>query len=175
MHKLKQLRNKVDNGVDSGLNETKSNGDSNKAEIIVKNLQKLVNQASLNRIKVTIERQLAEMNYEIDIMISTVITYPRPIFLHFEDLEEIPMVVFDWLSKFSKEYGLKYMNSKGNLFSLFLKKDYDNINEIQTANTSLYSIYKKEKASILQREKLSEENLFSYTLKKRSKERTKNS
>ncbi len=135
----------------------------------MKNLQKLVNQATLNRIKVTMERQLAHMNYDIDIMISTVITHPRPIFLHFEDLEEIPMAVFDWLSRFSKEYGLKYVNSKGNLFSLFLKRDYDDINKIQTPNTSLYSIYKKEKATILQREKMNEENLYSYTMKKTSK------
>ena len=151
------------------MNESKSNEVKNKAEKIVANLQQLVNQASLNRIKATMERQLADMNYDIDIMISIVITHPRPIFLHFEDLEEIPMAVFDWLSRFSKEYGLKYVNSRGNLFSLFLKKDYYDINMIQTANTSLYSIYKKEKASILQREKMSEENLYSYTTKKESK------
>ncbi len=154
------------NGVDSDLKGDKSYEDKNKAEKIVNNLQKLVNQATLSRLKATIERQLDEMNYEIDIMVSTMITHPRPIFLHFEDMEEIPMDVFEWLGDFSKKNGLKYVNSKGNLFSLFLKKDYDDINEIQTTNTSLYSIYRKEKASILQREKMSEENLYTYTVKK---------
>lgn len=147
------------------MKDNKSYGDNNKAEQIVVNLQKLVNQATLNRLKVTIERQLEEMNYEIDIMISTMIPHPRPIFLHFEDMEEIPMDVFEWLGNFSKKNGLKYVNSKGKLFSLFLKKNYDDINEIQTVNTSLYSIYRKEKASILQREKMSEENLYTYNVK----------
>ncbi|MHA1347111.1 MAG: hypothetical protein ACTSVO_01410 [Candidatus Heimdallarchaeaceae archaeon] len=127
------------------MKDDESYGDRNKIEKIVNNLQKLVNQATLNRLKTSIERQLEEKNYEIDILVSTMITHPRPIFLHFEDLEEIPMDVFEWLGDFSKKNGLKYVNSKGNLFSLFLKKDYDNINEIQTTNTSLYSIYKKKK------------------------------
>ncbi|MHA1550977.1 MAG: hypothetical protein ACTSUP_01025 [Candidatus Heimdallarchaeaceae archaeon] len=150
------------------MKDNRSNGDNKKAEKIVNNLQKLVNQATLNRLKVAIERQLEEMNYEIDIMISTRIPHPRPIFLHFEDLEEVPMDVFEWLGDFSKKNGLKYVNSKGNLFSLFLKKDYDDINQIQTANTSLYSIYRKEKATIMQKEKMSEENLYTYTTKKAS-------
>ncbi|GAH68288.1 unnamed protein product, partial [marine sediment metagenome] len=55
------------------MKDNKSYGDNNKAEQIVVNLQKLVNQATLNRLKVTIERQLEEMNYEIDTMISTMI------------------------------------------------------------------------------------------------------
>ena len=148
------------------MKDNKSYGDKNKAEQIVVNLQKLVNQASLSRLKARIERQLEKMNYEIDKLISTMIPHPRPIFLHFEDMEEIPMDVFEWLGDFSKKNGLKYVNSKGNLFSIFLKKDYDDINEIQTANTSLYSIYRKEKATILQREKMSEENLYTYTTKK---------
>ena len=148
------------------MNESKSTEVNTKAEKIVNNIQQLVNQATLNRIKATMERQLEDMNFDIDIMISTVITHPRPIFLHFEDLEEIPMVVFEWLSRFSREYGLKYVNSKGNLFTFFLKKDYDDINKIQTANTSLYSIYRKEKSTILQREKMSEENLYTYNIKK---------
>lgn len=148
------------------MKSNESNGDKNKAEQIVNNLQKLVNQATLNRLKVKIERHLDKLNYEIDIRISTMISHPKPIFLHFEDMEEIPMDVFEWLGDFSKKNGLKYVNSKGNLFTLFLKKDYDDINEIQTANTSLYSIYRKEKATILQREKMSEENLYTYTTKK---------
>jgi hypothetical protein len=104
------------------LNEIKSDGDKNKAEHIVKNLQKLVNQATLSRLKVKIERQLEDMNYEIDIMLSTMIAHPRPIFLHFEDLEEIPMDVFEWLGDFSKKNGLNYVNIKGNLFYLLIKK-----------------------------------------------------
>lgn len=151
------------------MNEVNSYGDKNKAEHIVKNLQKLVNQATLTRLKAKIERQLGEMNYEIDMIVSTMITHPRPMFLHFEDLEEIPMDIFEWLGEFSKENGLKYVNSKGNLFSFFLKREYDYINDIQTPNTSLYSMYKKEKATILQREKIREENLYSYTVKKESK------
>ena len=149
------------------MNASKSNGESKSAKEIVDNLQKLVNQATLNRLKATIERYLSTLNYEVDVMISTIITHPRPIFLHFEDLEEIPMDIFEWLGNFSRVHKLKYVNSKGNLFSIFLEKDYDDINEIQTANTSLYSIYKKEKSTILQREKMSEETLYSYKIKKK--------
>ena len=54
------------------------------------------------------------------------------------------------------------------LFSLLLKKDYDDINQIQIANKSLYSIYRKEKATIMQKERMSEENLYTYTTKKAS-------
>ena len=138
-------------------------------EKYVEALQYYVQQATLNRIKLTLERELQEMNFDIDVMISTTVRKPRPIFLHFEGLDEIPMVVFEWLSEFSKIYDLKYINSRGNLFAIFLRKDYDHINEIQKNNQSLYSLYRKEKQTILEREKLSNEDLYTYNIKAKLK------
>ncbi|MHA1667292.1 MAG: hypothetical protein ACTSUR_01440 [Candidatus Heimdallarchaeaceae archaeon] len=136
------------------------------AEEIVNNIQKLVSQATLTRIKGVLESYENESNVKFDVMIPTRIAYPKPIFLYIGEMEEIPMEFFEWLNDFCKYYDLKYINIKGNLFALYLHKDFRKRASFEDKEESLYSIYETEKKSIIQREKLKEEEVFSYKIKK---------
>ena len=144
--------------------ETKNNNHAS-AEEIVCNLQNLVKQATLNRVKGVLESYLEELGIEADIMIPTRISYPKPIFLYLEEMDEIPMEIFEWLNDFSKYYDMRYINMKGKLFAFYLYKDFDNRKEASEENISLYEIYEKEKKSIVEREELKEESVYNYKTK----------
>lgn len=144
----------------------KTNNNNHKsAEEIVDNLQNLVKQASLNRIKGVLESYLEEWGIIADVVIPTRITYPKPIFLYLEEMEEIPMEIFEWLNDFSKHYDMKYINMKGKLFAFYLYKDFDHRKEVVDEEVSLYEIYEKEKKSIIERVELKEESVYKYKTK----------
>jgi hypothetical protein len=145
--------------------ETKNNNHKS-AEEIVDNLQNLVKQASLNRIKGVLESYIDEWGIEADVMIPTRISYPKPIFLYLEDMEEIPMEIFEWLGDFSKYYDMRYINMKGKLFAFYLYKDFNHRKEISEDEVSLYEIYEKEKRSIIEKEELKGESVYNYKIKK---------
>lgn len=136
------------------------------AEEIVNNLQKLVSQATLNRIKKVLESYEKEWDVKIDVIIPTRISHPKPIFLYLKEVDEIPMEFFEWLNDFCKYYDMKYINTKGNLFALYLYKDFNQRMKYNEKEESLYNIYETEKKSILQREKLKEETVYTYQIKK---------
>ena len=148
------------------LVEVKNNSGVQKAEDLVDNLQKLVSQATINRVKEVLEQTVKDWDVEVDIMIPTRVSHPKPIFLYLKDLKEIPMDVFEWLNEFSKHYDLKYINTKGNLFALYLYKEFDMRTEIIAKEPSLYETYEREKKSIIEREKMQDENLFDYNIRK---------
>ena len=118
------------------------------------NLESYVQQAKLNRIKGVLENYVEEWDVKADILIPTRISYPKPIFLYLENLNEIPMEVFDWISEFSKYYDMKYVNLRGNLFALYIYKDFDKRREQGEKEASLYEIYEIERKSIFQREEI---------------------
>ncbi|MHA1217964.1 MAG: hypothetical protein ACTSSN_04855 [Candidatus Heimdallarchaeaceae archaeon] len=138
----------------------------NNMEEMLTTLESYVQQAKLNRIKGVLENYVKEWEVEANIIIPTRITYPKPIFLYLEELNEIPMEVFDWISEFSKYYDMKYVNLKGNLFALYIYKDFDRREEKGEKETSLYEIYEKERKSIYQREDIKEESVYDYNIKK---------
>jgi hypothetical protein len=143
------------------------NSNSKTAEEIVDTIQGLVKQASLNRIKGVLESYIEEWGVKASVMIPTRIASPKPIFLYLEEMEEIPMEIFDWLSEFSKYYDMKYINLRGNLFALYLYRDFDSRKrENNEKDFSLYDIYEKEKKSILEREKMKDESVYEYKIKK---------
>ena len=148
------------------LVEVKKNSGVQKAEDLVNNLQKLVSQATITRVKEVLEQTVKDWDVEVDIMIPTRVSHPKPIFLYLKNLEEIPMDVFEWLNEFSRHYDLKYINSKGNLFALYLYKEFDQRTEIHEEEPSLYETYQREKKSIFEREKMQDENLYDYNIKK---------
>ena len=145
--------------------ETKNNNHKT-AEEIVDNIQNLVKQASLNRIKGVLESYVEEWGIKADVVIPTRISYPKPIFLYLEEMEEIPMEIFEWLNDFSKYYDMKYINMKGKLFAFYLYKDFDNRKEISDKEISLYEVYEKEKKSIIEKEDLKEESVYNYKIRK---------
>ena len=100
--------------------------ESNKEKMkeYVENMQQYVQQATLNRIKRVLESYVKEWGVKADILIPTRISYPKPIFLYLEDMDEIPMEVFDSLSDFSSYYDLRYINQKGKLFAFYIYKDF---------------------------------------------------
>jgi hypothetical protein len=141
----------------------KTNNNNHKsAEEIVDNLQNLVKQATLNRVKGVLESYVEEWGVEADVLIPTRISYPKPIFLYLENMEEIPMEIFEWLNDFSKYYDMRYINMKGKLFAFYLYKDFDHRKEANEEDISLYEIYEKEKKSIVEREELKEESVYNY-------------
>ena len=144
---------------------SENNGGQN-AKKLVENLQKLVSQASINRIKGVLENYVKEWGIKADVTIPTRISYPKPIFFHIHDMEEIPMEIFEWVTSFSKHYDLKYVNLKGNFFAFFLYKDFDKRKKLAVEEPSLYEIYEMEKKSIIEREKLSEESVYDYKIRK---------
>ena len=144
----------------------KNNSGVQKAEDLVENLQKLVSQATINRVKEVLEQTVKDWDVEVDIMIPTRVSHPKPIFLYLKNLEEIPMDVFEWLNEFSRHYDLKYINSKGNLFALYLYKEFDMRTELDDNEPSLYETYEREKKSIIEREKMQDESLYDYNIKK---------
>jgi hypothetical protein len=144
---------------------SENNGGKNAKEL-VENLQKLVSQASINRIKGVLENYVKEWGIKADVTIPTRISYPKPIFFHIQDMEEIPMEIFEWVTSFSKHYDLKYVNLKGNFFAFFLYKDFDKRKKLTVKEPSLYEIYEKEKKSIFERDKLKEESVYDYKIRK---------
>ncbi len=144
----------------------KNNSGVQKAEDLVENLQKLVSTATINRVKEVLEQTVKDWDVNVDIMIPTRVSYPKPIFLYLKDLEEIPMDVFEWLNEFSRHYDLKYINTKGNLFALYLYKEFELRTEVLDKEPSLYETYEREKKSIVEREKMQDENLYDYNIKK---------
>ena len=145
--------------------KTNNSNNNKSAEEIVHNIQNLVKQASLNRIKGVLENYIEEWGITADVMIPTRISYPKPIFLYLEDMEEIPMEIFEWLNDFSKHYDMKYINMKGKLFAFYLYKDFDHRKEVVEEEVSLYEIYEKEKKSIIEREDFKEESVYKYKTK----------
>ncbi len=139
---------------------------NNNMEEMLTTLESYVQQAKLNRIKGVLENYVKEWEVEANIIIPTRITYPKPIFLYLEELNEIPMEVFDWISEFSKYYDMKYVNLKGNLFALYIYKDFDRREEKGEKEASLYEIYERERKSIYQREDIKEESVYDYNIKK---------
>jgi hypothetical protein len=139
---------------------------NNKMEEMLTNLESYVQQAKLNRIKGVLESYVKEWEVKADILIPTRITYPKPIFLYLEDINEIPMEVFDWISEFSRYYDMKYVNLRGNLFALYIYKDFNRRREQGEKQDSLYEIYEKERKSIFQRDEIEDENLYDYNIKK---------
>ena len=139
---------------------------NNNIEEMLTTLESYVQQAKLNRIKGVLENYVKEWEVEANIIIPTRITYPKPIFLYLEELNEIPMEVFDWISEFSKYYDMKYVNLKGNLFALYIYKDFDRRAEKGEKEASLYEIYERERKSIYQREDIKEESVYDYNIKK---------
>ncbi|MCE7749072.1 MAG: hypothetical protein GPJ51_11785 [Candidatus Heimdallarchaeota archaeon] len=139
---------------------------TNNMEEMLTTLESYVQQAKLNRIKGVLENYVKEWEVEANIIIPTRITYPKPIFLYLEKLNEIPMEVFDWIGEFSKYYDMKYVNLKGNLFALYIYKDFDRREEKGEKEASLYEIYERERKSIYQREDVKEESVYDYNIKK---------
>ena len=137
-----------------------------KMEEYVKNMQSYVQQATLNRIKGVLESFVEEWGVKADIIIPTRISYPKPIFLYLEDMEEIPMDVFESLGDFSNYYDLKYINQKGNLFAFYIYKDFDKRDTFDDGEETLYEIYEREKRSIIEREDIKDESLFDYNIRK---------
>lgn len=129
-------------------------------------LESYVQQAKLNRIKGVLENYVKEWEVKANVIIPTRITYPKPIFLYLEELNEIPMEVFDWISEFSKYYDMKYVNLRGNLFALYIYKDFDRREEKGEKEASLYEIYERERKSIFQRDDIKEESVYDYNIKK---------
>ena len=132
----------------------------------LEHMQQYVQQATLNRIKKVLESYVKEWGVKADIVIPTRISYPKPIFLYLEEMEEIPMEVFDSLSDFSSYYDLKYINQKGKLFAFYIYKDYDKRYTYENGDMSLYEIYEKEKRSIIEKKEIKEEQLYDYNIKK---------
>ena len=141
------------------------NNNHKTAEEIVDNLQNLVKQATLNRVKGVLENYVEEWGVKADIMIPTRISYPKPIFLYLEEMEEIPMEIFEWLNDFSKHFDMRYINMKGKLFAFYLYKDFNLRKEENDEEVSLYEIYEKEKRSIIEREDMKEESVYNYKTK----------
>ncbi len=139
---------------------------NHKMEEMVYTMESYVQQAKLNRIKGVLENYVKEWEVKAKILIPTRITYPKPIFLYLEEINEIPMEVFDWISEFSKYYDMKYVNLKGNLFALYIYKDFDRRKEQGEKQASLYEIYERESKSIFQRDEIRDESLFDYNIKK---------
>ncbi len=148
------------------LVEVPENNGGQKAKELVDNLQKLVSQASINRIKGVLENYVKEWGITADVTIPTRISYPKPIFFLIQDMEEIPMEIFEWITAFSKHYDLKYVNLKGNFFAFYLYKDFDKRKKTDEKEPSLYEIYEKEKKSIIERDKLSGESVYDYKIRK---------
>ena len=61
---------------------------------------------------------------------------------------------------------MKYVNLKGNLFALYIYKDFDRREEKGEKEASLYEIYERERKSIYQREDIKEESVYDYNIKK---------
>ena len=139
---------------------------NHKMKEMVLTMESYVQQAKLNRIKGVLESFVKEWEVKADVLIPTRITYPKPIFLYLEEIDEIPMEVFDWISEFSKYYDMKYVNLRGNLFALYIYKDFDRREEQGEKEDSLYEIYLMERKSIFQKEEKKDENLYGYNIKK---------
>ncbi len=132
----------------------------------VENMQQYVQQATLNRIKGVLESYVKEWGVKADILIPTRISYPKPIFLYLEEMDEIPMEVFDSLSDFSSYYDLKYINHKGKLFAFYIYKDFNRRDTYEEQDISLYELYEKEKRSILEKEDIKDKSLYDYNIRK---------
>ncbi len=144
-----------------------SESNSEKMKEYVENMQQYVQQATLNRIKGILESYVKEWGVKADILIPKRISYPKPIFLYLDDMDEIPMEVFDSLSDFSSYYDLKYINQKGKLFAFYIYKDYNKRDLLDgTDDVSLYEIYEKEKKSIFEKEEIKDESLYDYKIRK---------
>ena len=132
----------------------------------VENMQQYVQQATLNRIKKVLESYVQEWGVKATILIPTRLAYPKPIFMYLEEMDEIPMEVFDSLSDFSSYYDLKYINQKGKLFAFYIYKDYKKRDITDESEPSLYEIYEKERKSIIEKEEIKDEALYDYNIRK---------
>jgi len=143
---------------------TESNKEKMKEYVV--NMQQYVQQATLNRIKGVLESYVKEWGVKADILIPKRLSYPKPIFLYLEEMDEIPMEVFDSLSDFCSYYDLKYINQKGKLFAFYIYKDYNKRDLLEDEEMSLYEVYYKERKSIIEKEEIKDESLYDYNIRK---------